>query len=100
MIGGEVEDVTMKTSTPDRIFSVSESRSAEGKPRKTLWAGLIGAVTATSVAACSAFGAKAAEEPPYRIVIEDGEFQIREYDAYAAAETVVPRSFDSAPAPQ
>lgn len=90
----------MKTSTPDRIFSVSESRSAEGKPRKTLWAGLIGAVTAISVAACSAFGAKAAEEPPYRIVIEDGEFQIREYDAYAAAETVVPRSFDSAPAPQ
>ena len=86
----------MKTSTPDRIFSVSESRRAVRKPLKLLSTGLIGIVTATSVAACSVFGGKAAEEPAYRVVIEDGDFKIRDYEGYAVAETEVPRSFDSA----
>ena len=86
----------MKTSTPDRIFSLSESRRAVRKPLKLLSTGLIGVVTATSVAACSVFGGKAAEEPAYRVVIEDGDFQIRDYEGYAVAETEVPRSFDSA----
>jgi len=93
---GEVEDVAMKTSIPDRIAWASESRSAAGKPRKSLKAGLLGIVTATTVAACSVVGGKAAEEPAHRVVIEDGDFQVREYDAYAVAEVVVPRAFDSA----
>lgn len=58
--------------------------------------GLISIVTATSVAACSVFGGKAAEEPPFKVTIEDGDFQVREYDAYAVVETVVPPPFDSA----
>ena len=86
----------MKTSRPDRIFSVSESRSAKAVTRKPLWAGMLGIVTAASVAACSAFGGKAAEEPAYNVVIEDGDFQVRDYGGYAVAETVVPRNFDSA----
>ncbi len=51
-------------------------------------------VTAMSVAACSVVGGKAAEEPAFRVVIEDGDFQVRDYDAYAVAEVVVPRDFD------
>lgn len=57
---------------------------------------MLGIVTAASVAACSAFGGKAAEEPAYNVVIEDGDFQVREYDAYAVAETMVSPPFDSA----
>ena len=57
---------------------------------------MIGIVTAASVAACSAFGGKAAEEPAYNVVNEDGDFQVREYDAYAVAETMVSPPFDSA----
>ena len=57
---------------------------------------MLGIVTAASVAACSAVGGKAAEEPAYNVVIEDGDFQVREYDAYAVAETMVSPPFDSA----
>ena len=57
---------------------------------------MLGIVTAASVAACSAFGGKAAEEPAYSVVAEDGDFQVREYDAYAVAETMVSPPFDSA----
>ena len=48
------------------------------------------------VNACSIFGGKAAEEPAWRIVLEDGAIQIREYGAYAVAETVVNAPFDAA----
>ena len=48
------------------------------------------------VSACSIFGGKAAEEPAYRIVLEDGAVQIREYGAYAVAETLVKEPFDAA----
>ena len=57
---------------------------------------MLGIVTAASVAACSAFGGKAAEEPAYSVVTEDGDFQVREYDAYAVAETMVSPPYDSA----
>ncbi len=46
--------------------------------------------------ACSVFGGKAAEEPGYRVVLEDGGIEIREYDAYAVAWTTAPGSFDEA----
>ena len=48
------------------------------------------------VSACSIFGGKAAEEPAWRAVLEDGAIQIREYGAYAVAETVVNAPFDAA----
>lgn len=86
----------MKTSGPDRVSSAGESRRVGGRQRKTIKAGLIGVAAAMSVAACSAFGGKAAEEPAFSIVVEDGDFQIRDYGGYAVAETVVPRDFDSA----
>ncbi|MXW44765.1 MAG: heme-binding protein [Gammaproteobacteria bacterium] len=86
----------MKTSSPDQIYSVNKLRRAAGRPRKSIAAGVIGVATAMSMAACSAFGGKAAEEPAFRVVVEDGDFQIRDYDGYAVAETMVPRDFDSA----
>ena len=42
------------------------------------------------------FGGKAAEEPGYRVVLEDSSIEIREYDAYAVAWTTAPGSFDEA----
>ena len=41
------------------------------------------------VTGCSIFGGKAAEEPAHRVVLEDGAIQVRDYTAYAVAETVV-----------
>jgi len=84
----------MKTSAPDRAFSANEPRRGARKRRRSLWGSLVGMVTAMSVAACSVVGGKAAEEPAFRVVIEDGDFQVRDYDAYAVAEVVVPRDFD------
>ena len=86
----------MKTSTPDRVCSANESRSVARKRRRSPWAGVIGVMTAMSIAACSVVGGKAAEEPAFRVVVEDGDFEVREYDSYAVAEVVVPRTFDSA----
>ena len=57
---------------------------------------MLGIVTAASLAACSAFGGKAAEEPAYDVVTEDGNFQVREYAGYAVAETMVSPPYDSA----
>ncbi len=45
---------------------------------------------------CSMFGGKAAEEPAYRIVLDDGAVQIREYGSYGVVETVVEQPFEAA----
>ncbi len=86
----------MKTSTLISSPPLHSAQSAPSRPQNSLWAGLLGIATAATVAACSAFGAKAAEEPAHQVVIEDQEFQVREYDAYAVAETVVSPPFDAA----
>ena len=86
--------MTRKTPRADRIFSENETRSSARKRRPSAKAGLMGVLTAMAVAACSVVGGKAAEEPAFRVVIEDGDFQVRDYDAYAVAEVVVPRDFD------
>ena len=86
----------MKTSTPAGVSCANEPRSVVQERRRSPWAGVIGVVTAMSIAACSVVGGKAAEEPAFRVVVEDGDFEVREYDSYAVAEVVVPRSFDSA----
>ena len=72
------------------------TQPASAQARKTLRTGLLGIVTATSVAACSVFGGKAADEPAYGVVVEDGDFQIREYGQYAVAETVASPPFNYA----
>lgn len=46
--------------------------------------------------ACSILGGKAAEEPAYRVIQEDGAIQVREYRAYAVAETLVRESYTAA----
>ena len=86
----------MKTSAPYRVCSANEPRSVVQERRRSPWAGVIGVMTAMSIAACSVVGGKAAEEPAFRVVVEDGDFEVREYDSYAVAEVVVPRTFDSA----
>ena len=48
------------------------------------------------ISACSVFGGKAAEEPGYRVLLEDGGIEIREYETYAVAWTTAPGSFDEA----
>ena len=87
----------MTTSTFNPSTSTNgRAQPAPAKSQKTLRAGMLGIVTAASVAACSAFGGKAAEEPAYNVVIEDGDFQVRDYDGYAIAETMVSPPFDAA----
>ena len=46
--------------------------------------------------ACSILGGKAAEEPAYRVIQEDGAIQVREYVAYAVAETLVREPYTAA----
>ena len=88
----------MKTSTsiPTSSTLLNSAQFAPPRPQNALRAGLLGFATAASVAVGSAFGAKAAEEPAHQVVIKDGDFQVREYDAYAVAETVVSPPFDAA----
>ncbi len=54
------------------------------------WAARLSAPAALfMVTGCSLFGGTAAEEPPHRVILDDGAFQVRQYAAYAIAETVV-----------
>ena len=87
----------MTTSTFNPGASTNRrAQPAPAQSQKTVRAGMLGIVTAASLAACSAFGGKAAEEPAYDVVTEDGNFQVREYGGYAVAETMVSPPYDSA----
>ena len=86
----------MNVSSPSLQTPPGRQDPPPGRSDNTLGVALLGIATATTVAACSAFGAKAAEEPAHQVLIEDGEFQVREYDAYGVAETVVSPPLDSA----
>ena len=46
-------------------------------------------LTGIILAGCSIVGGKAAEEPGHRVVVEDGDFEIRDYPAIAVARTTV-----------
>ncbi|MCY4348853.1 MAG: heme-binding protein [Thiotrichales bacterium] len=58
--------------------------------------GLLAGLTGLSIAGCSIFGGKAAEEPQYRVIESDGEIEIRHYEAFTVARTVVDAPFDDA----
>ncbi len=58
--------------------------------------GLLAGLAVSSIAGCSLFGGKAAEEPQYRVIESDGEIEIRDYEAFAVARTVVDAPFDDA----
>jgi hypothetical protein len=64
--------------------------------RKTRSIGLLALAASLLVAGCSVFGGKAADEPAYRVVEQDGAIEIREYDGFAVAETSVVAPFDEA----
>ncbi|MCY4052216.1 MAG: heme-binding protein [Gammaproteobacteria bacterium] len=49
-----------------------------------------------SMSGCSMFGGPAAEEPLFTVVTEQDNFQIRNYETYTIAETVVDETFHSA----
>ena len=57
---------------------------------------LSAALLSLAVSACTVFGGKAAEEPPYRVVLKEGAIEIREYEAFSVAETTVEQPFDEA----
>lgn len=71
-------------------------RHKESGLRRALWVGSITGVLSLLLAGCSVFGGKAANEPAYRIIEQDGDFEIREYTAFAVAETTVTAAFDEA----
>ncbi|MCE8001044.1 MAG: heme-binding protein [Rhodobiaceae bacterium] len=43
----------------------------------------------SSLAACSLFGGEAAPEPDYRVVLEEGAFEVRDYDALVVVKTTM-----------
>ena len=45
---------------------------------------------------CSVFGGKAAEEPSHRVILVDGDIQVREYGTYVVAQTVVNDAYRTA----
>ena len=63
---------------------------------RTLASGVAVVVVGLLVGACSVFGGKAAEEPKYRIVLADGDIEVRAYEPYAVAWTTAQGSFDDA----
>ena len=62
----------------------------------TLASGAAVVVVGLLVGACSIFGGKAAEEPKYRIVLADGDIEVRAYEPYAVAWTAAQGPFDEA----
>jgi hypothetical protein len=64
--------------------------------RKARSIGLLALAASLFVAGCSVFGGKAADEPAYRLVEQDGAIEIREYAGFAVAETIVVAPFDEA----
>ena len=58
---------------------------------RTLASGVAVVVVGLLVGACSVLGGKAAEEPKYRIVLADGDIEVRAYEPYAVAWTTVDR---------
>ncbi len=46
-------------------------------------------VTSLMLAGCSVLGRRTSAEPPYKVVAEEGEIEIRHYEAMIVAETVV-----------
>ena len=63
---------------------------------RTLASGVAVVVVGLLVGACSVFGGKAAEELKYRIVLADGDIEVRAYEPYAVAWTTAQGSFDDA----
>ncbi|MFK8138231.1 MAG: heme-binding protein [Bdellovibrionales bacterium] len=53
-------------------------------------------VTAMSQSACSVFGVRSEEQPKYKVVLKEGNKEIREYSPYIVATTTVDGSFDDA----
>jgi hypothetical protein len=64
--------------------------------RKAGSIGLLTLAVSLFTAGCSVFGGKAADEPAYRVVQQDGKIEVREYDGFAVAETTVVAPFDEA----
>jgi len=58
--------------------------------------GLLALAASLFIAGCSVFGGKAADEPAFRVVEQDGAIEIREYDGFAVAETAVVAPFGEA----
>ena len=63
---------------------------------KNATGGLFAVAMALVVGACAMFGGTAAEEPPYRVAVADGDIEVRQYDGYAVAWTTAPGAFDEA----
>ena len=66
------------------------------KTKLGLYARLLAVSLPCMASACTVFGGKAAEEPAYQVLLEDGAIQIRQYEAYAVAETTVNEPFEAA----
>lgn len=59
------------------------------QPVARLWAFALSALMGITMAGCSVFGGRAADEPAYIVVRSDGDFEIRDYPAMVVATTVV-----------
>ena len=63
---------------------------------KTLILGSLAAVLAVFGFLYLRSGRQKIDEPSYRLTMEDGDFEIREYDGYAVAEVTISGTFDRA----
>ena len=50
-------------------------------------------MTSLMLAGCSVLGKRTANEPPYKVISEEGEIEIRQYGEMIVAETVVEGSY-------
>ena len=50
-------------------------------------------MTSLMLAGCSVLGKRTANEPPYKVIAEEGDFEIRQYGELIVAETVVEGSY-------
>ncbi len=64
------------------------------KRAKTLLAGATTILAGSFLGGCTVFGIRTVEEPPYSIVVEDGDIEVRDYGDVLIARTVTDGEYD------
>ena len=56
-------------------------------------------MTSLMLAGCSVLGKRTANEPPYKVLVEDGDIEVRQYGEMIVAETVINGAYGQTGAP-
>lgn len=67
-----------------------------GSLARALSKSAIGVLSALALSGCSLFGVSTVEEPEYKVILSDGDIEIREYESVVMVETVTEGEYEEA----